>query len=305
MVIEQLAYSGAGAWWLAGFNNSIGAAMAEHGQEAAVSGHLERMCLGTACASIQFTEADTGSDPDALTTTARLVDGRFLIDGQKRFSTFGARPGPAMLFAKDETGGCSAFIVDKNAPGYAAGQLRQTMGAGGVEPADVTLEQVAVPQDALLGRRGHGFGILLEWIAAEKVQQCAANVGYAQAALDEAVRFAGARQSRDRPISAMQGIRWMLAEMQGKLQASRWLTYRAASLLDTRVPGYQEEAALAKVFAVPATIEVGELSRRIHGAYGYTREYKIERLCRALAGATGVATSLEVNKSIVGGALVR
>ena len=102
----------------------------------------------------------------------------------------------------------------------------------------------------------------------------------------------------------MQGIRWMLAEMKGKLEAARWLTYRAAFLLDQKLPERATEAAIAKTFVVPATIEIGEAARRIHGAYGYTREFKIERLCRGLAGATGVATSLEINKSIVGSSLV-
>ena len=103
----------------------------------------------------------------------------------------------------------------------------------------------------------------------------------------------------------MQGICWMLAEMKGKLDASRWLTYCAAFLLDQKSPERMTEAAIAKTFVIPATIAIGKLSRRIHGAYGYTQEYKIERLCRGLAGTTGVATSFAINKSIVGSSLVR
>jgi alkylation response protein AidB-like acyl-CoA dehydrogenase len=92
--------------------------------------------------------------------------------------------------------------------------------------------------------------------------------------------------------------------MKAKLQAARLVTYQAAFKADRQSPGWQTEAAEAKLFVVPTAIEIAEMSRRIHGAYGYTREFKIEMICRAIAGATGIATSLEINKSMVGGALL-
>lgn len=305
LVIEQLAHSGTGAWWLVGFNNSIPATIAEYASEGTKRRCLPFLCQGKTYASIQFTEEATGSDPDALTTSAALQGEHYVINGDKRFSTLGARDGVAMLFAKDVAGGCTALVIDKNVPGYSAGKIWETVGGGGIEPADVHFDNYRASKSNLLGKPGLGFDVLLDWVAAEKVQQCAANVGFAQAALDEAVRYANQRQSRGRPISAMQGIRWMLAEMQSKVTASRWLAYRAAALLDQHTSERQTEAALAKLFVVPATIEVTELSRRIHGAYGYTKDQKIERLCRAAIGALGVATTLEVNKSIVGAELVR
>jgi butyryl-CoA dehydrogenase len=141
---------------------------------------------------------------------------------------------------------------------------------------------------------------LLYWIASEKIMQCGANVGIAQAALDESVNYAKSRKARGKSISSMQGIKWMLADMQCKLEAARWLTYRAAFLLDQQAKDWKNEAAAAKLFVVPATLEVVEMARQIHGCYGYTKDFKIERLYRAAAGATGIATSLEINKSIVG-----
>jgi alkylation response protein AidB-like acyl-CoA dehydrogenase len=305
LVVEQLAASGAGAWWLAAFNNSIGATIADHGRADAVRPLVQELCAGRSWASIQFTEEATGSDPDALTTLASKSNDGYTLNGRKRFSTFGSRPGPAMVFAKDEAGGCTSFVVDKSWPGYVPGKVWESLGGGGVEAAEVEYRELTVPEDRLLGEPGRGFAVLLEWIAVEKVQQCAANVGIAQAALHEAVAFARRRSARSRPIADMQGIRWMLAEMQGNLEAARWLTYRTASLLDTRPPGWMDQAALAKVFVVPATIDVTETARRIHGAYGYIKDTAIERLCRAAAGATGVATSLEINRSIVGGAIAR
>lgn len=305
LVIEQLAYSGVGAWWLMGVNNSIGAMIAGFAGDSTKRECLPPMGEGAAYASIQFTEEATGSDPEALITRATPAGSHYVINGKKRFSTFGARDGVAMLFARDETGACTGFIIDKNAPGYTVGKAWETIGGGGVEAVDIHLENIRVSNERLLGKKGEGFDLLLEWASIEKVQQCAANVGVAQAALDEAVKYAKTRTARGKPIATMQGIRWMLAEMRGKIEASRWLAYRAAFLLDQGAPTRREEAALAKVFVIPTTIEVIELARRIHGGYGYTKDFKIERLGRAAVGAVGVATSLEINKSIVGAATVR
>jgi butyryl-CoA dehydrogenase len=130
-------------------------------------------------------------------------------------------------------------------------------------------------------------------------------VGIAQAALDEAVRYVKTRISRGKPISSMQGIRWALADMKAKLEACRWLTYKTAFAQDHEAPDWQTEAAAAKLFVVPTAMEIVEMSRRLHGAYGYTREFKIERLYRAIAGSPAIAVSLEINRSIVGSSLIR
>lgn len=305
LVCEQIAYSGTGAWWLAAFNNSIPECIVRFGSPELKAIYLPKVCEGKSYSSIQFTEEDTGSDPEALKTTAVPDGDDYIINGMKRFSTFGARDGYAVLYAKDETGKCTAFVIDKNVKGYTTGKVWDLMGGGGIEAVDVYLQDLRVPGTHILGRKGDGFNILLHWIAAEKITQCAACVGIAQAALDEAVKYARTRISRGKPISALQGIRWMLADMYVKLQAARWMTYRTAYLQDTGDPDWMTEAAAAKVFVVPAAMEIVEIARRIHGGYGYTREFKIERLYRAVAGASAVAVSLEINKSMIGAFLLK
>ncbi len=300
LAIEQIAYSGTGAWWLVAFNNSIPQSIAHFGSEKLKEKYLKPFCDGTSYASIQFTEAETGSDPKALTTTAIPNGDYYVVNGMKRLSTFGDRNGYAVLYAKDETGACSAFVIQKNCQGYTVEKTWELMGGGGIETADVYFQNMPVPKENLLGNKGKGFDILLYWIALEKIMQCSANVGIAQAALDEAVNYAKSRKARGKPISSMQGIKWMLADMQSKLEAVRWLTYRAAFLLDQQAADWKNEAAAAKLFVVPATMEVVNLARQIHGCYGYTKDFKIERLYRAAAGATGIATTLEINRSIVG-----
>jgi len=304
LAIEQLAYSGTGAWWLVGFNNSIPESIAHFGSAGIKKKYLKAFCDGSAYASIQFTEAETGSDPAALTTTSVAKGDGYLINGMKRFSTFGARPGCAVIYTKDEAGKCTAFVIEKGGKGYSAPKIWELMGGGGIEAADVYFENFKVSKANLLGNQGEGAEILLYWIATEKVQQCAAALGIAQAALDEAVKYVKTRLSKGRPVSAMQGIRWTLADMQAKLEACRWLTYKTAFSQDQESPNWQTEAATAKLFVVPAATEIVEMSRRLHGAYGYTKEFKIERLYRTIAGFSVIATSLEINKSIVGGAMV-
>lgn len=301
LAIEQLAYSGTAAWWLVSFNNSIPESIDHFGSAKLKQNYLKPLCDGTAYASIQFTEEETGSDPEALTTTA-IPDGNYyVINGMKRLSTFGARDGYGVLYTKDDTGACTAFVIQKNCPGYNAEKTWELMGGGGIEAADVYFQDMPVPKTNLLGKKGEGFTILLHWVAIEKIQQCSSSVGIAQAALDEAINYTKSRKSRGKSISTMQGIRWMLADMQCQLEAARWLTYRAAFLHDQQATDWKNEAAAAKLFVVPATIKVVEMARQIHGCYGYTRDFKIERLYRAAAGATGIATTLEINRSIVGG----
>jgi len=305
LAVEQLAQSGTAAWWLVALNNSIPECIYHFATEAQKKKFLKPLCDGTAYSSIMFTEENTGSDPEALTSTAKPDGNDYLINGMKRFITFGARNGYATFYAKDETGKCSAFIIEKNVAGYSAPKIWDLMGEGGIEAADVYLENVRVPGENLLGERGKGFNALLYWISTEKIEQCAASVGLAQAALDEAIKYAKSRVVRGKPMSEMQGIRWMLAEMYAKIQASRWLTYRTAYLQDQEDPNWMTEAAATKMFVVPATMKAVEIARRIHGAYGYTREVKVERLYRAICGASAIAVSLEINKSIVGASLAR
>lgn len=300
LAIEQIAYSGTGVWWLVALNNSISHCIAHFGSETLKQRYLKQFCSGDAYASIQFTEEDTGSDPVALSTRAIPEGNDYVINGIKRFSTFGARDGYAIVYAKDETGACTAFIIPKLCKGYIVEKTWQLMGEGGLEASDIYLKDMHVPASNILGGKTKGFDILLDWIAIEKIQQCGASIGIAQAAMDEALNYANTRKSHGKPISNMQGIKWMYADMECKLTAARWMTYRTAFLHDQNTADWRQEAASTKLFVTRAMLEIVEIARQIHGCYGYTRDFKVERLYRAAAGASGIATSLEINKSIVG-----
>ena len=305
LALEQLAYAGSPAWWPVAFNNSLPETICHWGTPEQKEKYVTGQFDGTKLFSIQFTEPETGSDPTALITTSRPDGDYYIINGQKRFSTFGARHGNAIVWTKDETGGCTCFIVEKHAPGYTAPKVWELMGGGGIEPADVYYEDYRVHKDQILGEKGKGFDVLLYWIAIEKLEGCAVAVGLAQAALDEAIAYTKNRIVREKPMSAMQGIRWELADMYTRIQACRWGVYRTALLYEQNSPNFQTEAAAAKIFVQPIVSGVIETALRLHGGYGYTKEFKIERLYRAQPGNVVISVSLEINKSIVGAWLTR
>ena len=305
LAIEQLAYSGTPAWWPVAFNNSLPETICKFGTPEQKKRFVSPMFDGIKCFSIQFTEPDTGSDARALKTTARPDGDYFIINGQKRFSTFGARDGTAIVWTKDEEGGCTAFLVDKNCVGYTTPKIWDLMGTGGIEPADVYYKDVRVHKDQMFHKKGKGFEALLYWIAIEKVEGCMVATALAQAALDEAIKYAKNRIVNGKPMSDMQGIRFELADLYAKIQACRWMTYRTAMLHETDDPVFQTEAAACKLFVQPVVNEVIATALRLHGAYGYTKEFKIERLFRAQQGNVVISVSLEINKAIVGASLVR
>jgi alkylation response protein AidB-like acyl-CoA dehydrogenase len=154
-------------------------------------------------------------------------------------------------------------------------------------------------------KKGKGFEALLYWIAIEKVEGCMVATALAQAALDEAIQYAKGRIVGTRPMSDMQGIRFELADLHAKIEACRWMTYRTAMLHETDDPSFQNEAAACKLFVQPVVNDVIATALRLHGAYGYTTDFKIERLFRAQQGNVVISVSLEINKAIVGASLVR
>jgi alkylation response protein AidB-like acyl-CoA dehydrogenase len=302
--VEALAYSATGAWWLIAFSASIPACIVAYGTDEQKRSFLRAVCEGAMIPSIQFTEPDTGSDPKAITTTSKPVDDYYLVNGAKRFSTFASRKGFAIVYANDDTGRVSAFVIPKFLPGYSVGKVFELMGSGGIETCDVYFDDMKIKRSDMLGEKGRGMDILTNWIADEKILQCAACIGLGQAALDEAISFSKTRRVQKGVQADFQGIRWLLADMYSQLEAARWLTYRTAFLRESAASDWILQAAATKNFVVPAILNTVELSRRIHGSYGYTREFKIERIYRAVAGASVIAVSNEINKSIVAAALV-
>jgi len=304
LIAEELAKSGSAAPFIMAMNNSVAETIYYWGSEEVRKRFIPLLCDGSCYATMAFTEPGTGSDPTAITTTAAPDGDSYILNGTKRFITMGHKKGYGIFYAKDETGRVTAFIVDKGSEGYTWSKPWALMGLAGQGLVDVFLKDVRVPAGNILGEKGKGFHILLRWIAGERIQQMAFMVGMGQACLDESLKFANERMVRARPMTAMQGFQWMLAEMHASIEACRWWTYRVACKQDEG-GDFQVDSAALKLFVVTTIQEAARKALQIHGSYGYCKDYKIERLYRTIAHAGVTASSTEIQKTLVGSALTK
>ncbi len=304
LVAEELAKTASAAVFVMALNNSIAETIHYWGSEDIRQRFIPSLCDGSNYASMAFTEPATGSDPTAITMTAKHEGDHFILNGTKRFITNGHKNGSGVFYAKDETEKVTAYMVEKNTGGYTWSKPWSLMGLAGQGLVDVFLKDVKVSQENILGEPGKGFHILLRWIAGERIQQMAFMTGMGQECLNQSLKFAKERMVRARPMTAMQGFQWMLAEMHASIEACRWWTYRVACMQDAG-DDFQIDSAALKLFVVPTIQEVARKALQIHGSYGYCKDYKIERLYRTIAHAGITASSTELQKTIVGSALSR
>jgi alkylation response protein AidB-like acyl-CoA dehydrogenase len=304
LLAEEFGKTGSVCAWPLFMNNSVSESLYHWGSEHIRKNIIPPLCDGSAIASLGFTEPGTGSDPRAIKTTAVLDGEAYVINGTKRFITNGNKKGFGLFFAKDETENVTAFAIDKLAEGYTTSSPWQFMALEGMNCVDVFLKNVRVPKENIVGEKGKGFGILLRWIAGERIQQAAYMVGVGQAALDESIKYIREKEVGGKPMGKMQGFQWMLAEMKAKVDACRYLTYRAVCLQDEGKP-IENLSAELKVYVAPTIQEVTRMAVQIHGSYGYARDYKVERLYRCAAHAGVTASSTEINKTIAGIGLLK
>jgi len=226
-----------------------------------------------------FTEPDTGSNPKMLKTTARLDGDGYVLNGRKRFITNAPFADAAFIFAKDDEGDISLFLVEADRKGFSTEKKMDKLGLRGTELCDVVLDDVRIPKENLMGGKGGKFDALKDAMTIGKLCLSAQCVGLMQASLEEAIRYAMHRMHFDEPIFDLQAIHWLLAEMASRLEASRWLTYRAAFLKDQGIDTIKD-MAITKLFVTQTAVDVCRWGMQVHGAYGISKEYKIERLYR-------------------------
>ena len=238
---------------------------------------------GEKLACFALTEAGAGSDPAALETTATKRGDGYVLNGTKLFISIGAEAEIIVVFATiDKTlrhRGITAFIVEKGTPGFSVGKHEKKLGFHGLSAAELVFEDCFVPLENRLGEEGQGFRIALEALDESRITVGAEAVGISQAAFDAALSYAKQRQQFGQPIANFQAIQWMLADMATQIEAARQLTYRAAWLQDQGLP-YIKESAMAKLFASEVSSFVTNKAIQIHGGYGYTRDYPLERYLR-------------------------
>ena len=238
---------------------------------------------GEKLACFALTEAGAGSDPASLETTAVRQGDGYLLNGNKLFTTLGAEADIAVVFATIDKSlrhrGITAFIVEKGTPGFSVGKHERKLGLHGVSATELIFENCRVPEENRLGEESQGFRVALDALDESRVTVGAEAVGIAQAAFNAALNYAKERQQFGQPIANFQAIQWMLADMATQIEAARLLTYQAAYLQDQGLP-FIKEAAMAKLFASEVSSFVTNKAIQIHGGYGYTKDYPLERYLR-------------------------
>jgi butyryl-CoA dehydrogenase len=234
-------------------------------------------------ACFALTEAGAGSDPSGILTTATRRKGGYVINGNKLFTSIGDKAEIVVVFATVDKSqgqrGITAFVADKDIPGLTVGKEEDKMGLHGLASTELIFEDCFIPEDNRIGSEGQGLKIALDALDVSRVTVGAEAVGISRAAFETAVNYAKDRQQFGEPIARLQAIQWMLADMATQIDAARLLTYRAAYLCDQGRP-FIKEAAMAKVFASEVAGFVTSKALQIHGGYGYTRDYPVERYFR-------------------------
>jgi alkylation response protein AidB-like acyl-CoA dehydrogenase len=268
----------------------------------------EKYLRGLLTASLKgawaFTEPDTGSDPKQLKVRAVKDGDDWVLNGTKRFITNSGLADIVVIFALTEKG-VTAFVVETQNPGYIAGKRGDFLAFCGMDNGDIILEDVRVEAKNILGEEGQGFDILLSVEVFAKVASCAGNVGLAQAALDQAVQYAKEKTHRGVPIGAkFQMTQWNLATMAAKVAASRAFLYSVGAKMD-KGEKVHAESSLLKIFTAAATREVASDALQVHGAYGLSKEYAIERIYRESKFNEVILGSNEIQRVIAANALIR
>jgi butyryl-CoA dehydrogenase len=265
---------------------------------------LVPLAKGDKLGSIAFTEAETGSDPAAITTVARKSGNGYIITGQKQFVALAPAANLALVFTKGEGKGLNAFIVDTSSSGYNLREPCETMGLRGLGTSVVYLDDVQVPAENLIGKEGQGFDILLEAISLARLGVTVEAVAVAQAALEISLEYARQRKALGRAIAKLPTIQWHLAEMASRLEAGRWLVYRTAFRRD-QGRDIKYESSVAKLFASRMAVEVTGRAMQIGGSYGTMKTMPLERLYRD-AKMTEIYVGIsEIQRSIIANYLIQ
>lgn len=280
----------------------------QFGNAAQKTKYLTPLAKGEKLGAFCLTEPGAGTDAAGQQTVAKLDGDNYILNGSKIFITNGGVADTFIIFAMTDksqgTRGISAFIVEKEFPGLSVGKVEQKMGIRASSTTEIIMENCIVPKENLIGKLGKGFGIAMKTLDGGRIGIAAQALGIAAGALDEAVNYTKERKQFGRSLSAFQGLQWMMADMDVKVEAARNLVYKAAWLKEKGLP-YSVEAARAKLYAAEVAMEVTTKAVQIFGGYGYTKEYPIERMMRDAKITEIYEGTSEVQKMVISGSLLR
>ncbi|PID81298.1 MAG: acyl-CoA dehydrogenase [Clostridiales bacterium] len=255
----------------------------EFGNKEQKEKYLPALCSGEKIGAFGLTEANAGTDAASQQTTAVLEGDHYILNGNKIFITNAGYADIYVIFAMTdrEKGlkGISAFIVESGFEGFSVGKKEKKLGIKGSATCELIMENCKVPKENLLGRLGQGFKIAMITLDGGRIGVAAQALGIAQGAYNEAVNYVKERKQFGKPLAKFQNTQFAIADMKTRIDAARLLVYRAAIKKENKQV-YSQDAAMAKLFAAETAMAVTTKAVQLHGGYGYTREYPVERMMR-------------------------
>lgn len=245
--------------------------------------YVAKIVSGEIIPAFALTESCAGSDAGALKMTAVRDGDDYILNGNKIFITMGQVCDLAIVFARTGkeagTKGVSAFLVDKGTPGFSAGSKEHILGIKGLGTSELVFDEVRVPKTAMIGEENKGFKLAMSNIDTGRIAMASMALGIAEAALEASVSYSKQRVQFNQPISAFQGIQFMLADMATSVEASKMLIHQAAEMKDNG-ERFSKEASMAKLFTTDTAMKVTTDALQIYGGYGYSMEYPIQKYFR-------------------------
>ncbi len=281
MAMEEVSAACASSGVIMSVNNSLTCwPIDAYGTDAQKEKWLKPLARGEKLGAFALSEPGHGSDPAGLKLTATKVDGGYKLNGSKNWITNGKEANTCVVFAttNPQAGykGICALIVDTQSKGFQVSKLEDKLGIVGSSTAQLFFDDVFVPQDCLLGQEGKGLKVALSTLDGGRIGIASQALGIARCALDASKKFASEREQHGGPIKNLQAIQFFIADMATRLQSARLLTWHAAKMKDLGL-NYTKEAAMAKLAASEAAMWITTKAIQVHGGYGYTKEYVVER----------------------------
>ena len=307
IVIEEISRACASMGLCISVHNSVAAyPLYEFGTEEQRRKYLVPLAKGEKIGTFCLTEPNVGSDAGSLETSARPLDREYIINGNKVFVTNGGVSGTNLIFAytmqADNKKVYSVFIVESERPGLEKGPIEDLMGMRGNPVCPISLDHCRVPLENRLGAEGQGLKIALATLSGGRIGIAAQALGISQAALDVSLKYAQERYQFGKPLAAFEGIQGYLADMATRVEASRLLIQKAAYLRD-QGQDYIKESAMSKLYAAATAVEATKIGVQIHGGYGYTKSYPIERYYRDAKVCEIYEGTSEIQRTVIARAL--
>ncbi len=309
LALEEISRVSATVGVIVAVHTSVGTfPILRYGTEEQKKKYVTRLARGEYLGAFALTEPHAGSNAAAIRTRATRVGDKYILDGSKIFITNANEADVYITFAVTDpdkgTKGITAFIVEKDTPGFSVGKKEKKMGLGGSNTSELIFERAEVPVENRLGEEGQGYEIALSNLAGGRIGIGAQALGIAAAALEQATAYAKDREQFGKPIAAQQAIQFKLADMATRVEAARLLVYRAAWLRQQGHP-CKKEAAMAKMFASDTAMAVATEAVQIFGGYGYTREYPVERFFRDAKITQIYEGTNEIQRIVIAGELLK